>query len=273
MHDEGLFDAIRESPRDQTLRRIHADWFEEHGEADRAEFVRLQLSVAPLFEDLSLYAQGFDPHQREVRLPLWRRHLERFGPTHPSQADLLREAELLQRNRRRWNGAIHRWLGKTALAGWVGSRRCGLRGWAYRSGFVEVLVCTPEAWRDHAPILRRIGPIRCLRLCASEHRLNDLWNELNLSGLDVVSFEGHNFRASQVQALLTAPCARALPVLDLRGCHFPYDAAVDAWLKRPAIRVPQLLYTMPNPIGAGYYPPPPLPTAPQTPWLKAWLAG
>src|SRR5262245_14616634 len=139
MSADGLFQAILESPHDQVLRRVHADWFEENGDVERAEFVRLQCSLAPILADLPLYAQGFDPWQREARLSLWRRHLENFGPDHPFQADLLREAELLLLRRRRWNGEIHRRLSDTPLANWVGSRRCGLRGWAYRGGFVEAL--------------------------------------------------------------------------------------------------------------------------------------
>src|SRR5262245_30418655 len=53
MHDEqrGLFDAIAEQPDADHDRHVYADWLEDHGDAARAEFVRLQLALARLPED------------------------------------------------------------------------------------------------------------------------------------------------------------------------------------------------------------------------------
>lgn len=41
--DPGLLRAILEQPFDDTARLIYADWLEEHGEAERAEFIRCEL--------------------------------------------------------------------------------------------------------------------------------------------------------------------------------------------------------------------------------------
>jgi uncharacterized protein (TIGR02996 family) len=41
-----LFQAILEDPRDDDLRLIYADWLDEHGEGDRAEFIRVQVELA-----------------------------------------------------------------------------------------------------------------------------------------------------------------------------------------------------------------------------------
>lgn len=38
--------AICSAPEDDTPRLVYADWLEEHGQADRAEFVRLQIRIA-----------------------------------------------------------------------------------------------------------------------------------------------------------------------------------------------------------------------------------
>jgi uncharacterized protein (TIGR02996 family) len=38
--------AIREQPDDDTPRLVCADWFEEHGQAERAEFIRSQIALA-----------------------------------------------------------------------------------------------------------------------------------------------------------------------------------------------------------------------------------
>lgn len=50
MSAEGLLAAIRESPHDDTHRLVYADWLEDHGQADRAEFIRVQLRLAALGE-------------------------------------------------------------------------------------------------------------------------------------------------------------------------------------------------------------------------------
>ena len=47
--EDVLLREIRESPEDEALRLVYADWLEDHGEAeraDRAEFIRLQIELA-----------------------------------------------------------------------------------------------------------------------------------------------------------------------------------------------------------------------------------
>src|SRR5438552_3672115 len=44
--------AVLAAPEDDTLRLAFADWFEEHGEPDRAEYIRLQIEQARLYPDL-----------------------------------------------------------------------------------------------------------------------------------------------------------------------------------------------------------------------------
>lgn len=39
---DGLYRAILERPHDLLVRRVYADWLEENGEAERAEFIRVQ---------------------------------------------------------------------------------------------------------------------------------------------------------------------------------------------------------------------------------------
>jgi uncharacterized protein (TIGR02996 family) len=43
--------AIRKAPKDDTSRLVYADWLEENGEADRAEFIRVQCALAKLGPD------------------------------------------------------------------------------------------------------------------------------------------------------------------------------------------------------------------------------
>jgi uncharacterized protein (TIGR02996 family) len=55
--------AIRAHPEDDTARLVFADWLEEHGDADRAEFIRLGCQHARLEED--------DPQYSPLENRLW----------------------------------------------------------------------------------------------------------------------------------------------------------------------------------------------------------
>lgn len=58
MNDRAAFlAAIREAPDDDAPRLIYADWLDENGEAERAEFVRVQCELARL--DIKLRGQQF----------------------------------------------------------------------------------------------------------------------------------------------------------------------------------------------------------------------
>jgi uncharacterized protein (TIGR02996 family) len=48
---EALLRAICASPEEDTPRLMFADWLDEHGESERAEFIRLQCELARLFDD------------------------------------------------------------------------------------------------------------------------------------------------------------------------------------------------------------------------------
>jgi uncharacterized protein (TIGR02996 family) len=47
---EGFLHAIREKPDDDTHRLIYADWLQDHGQPERAEFIRVQCRLAALDE-------------------------------------------------------------------------------------------------------------------------------------------------------------------------------------------------------------------------------
>ena len=56
--EQGFLAAIREAPDDDTPRLIYADWLDDHGDADRAEFIRVQCEAERLGE--------FDPRRPEL---------------------------------------------------------------------------------------------------------------------------------------------------------------------------------------------------------------
>jgi uncharacterized protein (TIGR02996 family) len=49
-HEPGFLRAIAESPEDDAPRLIYADWLEEHGDPERADFIRVQIALAGLGE-------------------------------------------------------------------------------------------------------------------------------------------------------------------------------------------------------------------------------
>jgi uncharacterized protein (TIGR02996 family) len=76
--DPAFLRAICANPDDDLPRLIYADWLDEHGDPDRAEFIRLQCALAAGSEELKRWP---DPKKREEVLlmkhseewmqPLW----------------------------------------------------------------------------------------------------------------------------------------------------------------------------------------------------------
>jgi uncharacterized protein (TIGR02996 family) len=97
---ERLLRAILRDPADDAARLVYADWLEENGDGERAEFVRVQLDLA---------GEGFR------RCPP---HAHWTGCADVARHELLRarESELLEANARRWSGSLPRLLGGGAVA-------------------------------------------------------------------------------------------------------------------------------------------------------------
>ena len=57
--------AILDNPADDTVRLVFADWLEEHGEPERAEFIRCQIEAANL---PALQRAKSKPHKRAKAL-------------------------------------------------------------------------------------------------------------------------------------------------------------------------------------------------------------
>src|SRR3712207_3150772 len=57
--NDALLRAILDSPEDDAPRLVYADWLEEQGDPERAEFIRLQVALAAL--------QPADPGAAELR--------------------------------------------------------------------------------------------------------------------------------------------------------------------------------------------------------------
>lgn len=121
-HPHAAFlEAIRQSPDDDAPRLIFADWLEEEGARDRAEFIRVQCRLAAIDPDSDA------DHEADEWFVL-----------------KAREAQLLRRHGGEWSGDI----GRTVKA------------WSFRRGFMEkVRVSTVKYFADPGAA-RRDSPIR-----------------------------------------------------------------------------------------------------------------
>lgn len=130
----GLLQAIIASPDDDSLRLICADWLDEHGQPERAEFIRVQCELGGPCRDCK-------PHHAKQGCCAKRAALRR------------QERKFLERYKWQWTGfpvAFATALDETA--------------WTWRRGFVEAISITTAAFLQHVESLFRAAPLIQVRL-------------------------------------------------------------------------------------------------------------
>jgi uncharacterized protein (TIGR02996 family) len=248
MNDEAaLFNAILAEPDNEALRLVYADLMEERGEP-RAEFIRVQCSLA-------------------------RKAPGRRGVPALQQ----RERELLARHRRYWNGPLHRLLSTTPLRGQVRSRRALIRGWVYRRGFVEGLLCDAATFLEHTDLLFQLGPIQHLRLWGAAPHLDALAECPHLARLVTLCLRDNQLRATHARALAASPYLDRLEVLDVT-CNGLGQNGVDVLARCPALAGRAAIhvagngwYTVRGRPGPATVPGGERPSPPLARWLKTFM--
>ena len=163
---DALLRTIIVDPADDTPRLVYADWLEENGEPDRAEFIRVQVKLARLGDnpECSRGTPNADdcgdprcPRRRHSRLRRRERELWAKAADDAMQAD-----EPL------W-GVLPTWH----VAGWSpnelhvvrlrdeGHPEFRLR---FRRGFVSAVTCTAEDWVEHGDALVGCQPVERVAL-------------------------------------------------------------------------------------------------------------
>jgi uncharacterized protein (TIGR02996 family) len=148
---DALLAAIQAAPDDDAPRLIFADWLDEHGETGRAEFIRVQIEMAP-FE------------RRETDVDRFQRAVIRRDPSRPLPvgfpeeyrryaALVAREQELLQAYRFEWYGPMCR----------IDDDYESQLHIVFRRGFIDEVRVTTSAFlasgqtiRSSCPVLRRL---------------------------------------------------------------------------------------------------------------------
>lgn len=208
-HDEAFIQAIREAPHDDAPRLIYADWLEEHGQADRADFIRVQCRLAPTPD-----TSAERPALMERAEELLRRHWEEWvGP--------LRDIVGPWRDRygESWLGeAYHR----DALHHFV-------------RGFAEKLALDAERFLRHVHDVNRLMPLRMLSLWKAGRCAAALANTPELRGLLKLAFADYYdapLTARDAAALASSPYLDGLSVLYLGGNSLG-DEGVEALTRAP----------------------------------------
>jgi uncharacterized protein (TIGR02996 family) len=232
-HDDAFLQTILETPADDTPRLIYADWLEEHGDPERAEFIRAQVELARLPDEDSRRAplearaqQLLDKHRDEWVEPLgpwgegcvFRRGFVEEVEIVPSRSvavldDLFRRAPV---QHLRVRGLVHHpWDTVTPeVEEFMDLCRDHARA----------LAASPHLDRLSALTLRHnhLGVAEVIALLRSPYRAR-------LTALDL----GHNPLADAGAAALAAePGLAELTRLDLEGCHLT-DTGLQSLIASP----------------------------------------
>lgn len=198
------------APADDLPRLVFADWLDEHGEGERAEFVRVQCQIATL---------------------------ERFAPSSIRNTDEGREQYAALRRRER-ELLLRHWAAWTPYLSPGNSLQVilsdrwqfdGTPAGLFTRGFVSSVTCTWADWSAHAGAIRAATPLERVRLTTMP---TDEWRR-DPSSLDggplqaLVSLDGHNRQVGVVECTRTGGCVGSRPVdnsriiLDLLSAEYP----------------------------------------------------
>jgi uncharacterized protein (TIGR02996 family) len=141
-----LLRAICADPDDDTPRLVAADWLEEHGDADRAAFIRIQVELARL--EVAGLGKSLEAYE-------WRKKERAYlGPysVYPS----IWAAEACPQLVRVIPGERGKPLESMRVEG---ADRV-----TFRRGFVEGVICPAAEWLRHGEAVRKRQPVRVLTL-------------------------------------------------------------------------------------------------------------
>ncbi len=201
---DALYRAILASPEEDTPRLVYADWLDENGQPDRAEFIRVQIELAQIApNELVPWNKRVNDLRAREKTLLATREAEWLAP-------LRGKGEPLQSGET--NGKFHR-------------------------GFVEI-VWMPSLWfRHRAETLFARVPVRELRVTRTTEvefgRLMEYPLLGRLAGLDL---SDRVLGDAATRMLSWSAFTGELRVLRLRGCGLTDDGAFElagTWFSRP----------------------------------------
>ncbi len=169
--------SIEADPEDDTPRLVFADWFEEHGDEDRARFIRLQCEYHRRYgED---WLPGSSAHRRKME----------------------REIEaILKRHREEWSRGLPAWA----------------REKEFKRGFLHVHSMTGKQFLDSAAAIRAVAPLATLFLRLLKGWEKAVLSSEHLGGVGRLRIDGAQVTDAGIAALAADPHLRRLRQLDAR---------------------------------------------------------
>jgi uncharacterized protein (TIGR02996 family) len=160
--EEAFIQAIRSAPEDDAPRLIYADWLEEHGQAERADFIRIQCRLFGIPEA--------DPSAATLRA---------------------RAEEMLRDNWHTWVSPLRELVGpKYDRYGetWMSEdyQPEGLR--RFRRGFVDAITLDAERFLAQAKTVLELLPLHALRVWGGGRCAAELLRCPHLAGLHTLAF-------------------------------------------------------------------------------------
>jgi uncharacterized protein (TIGR02996 family) len=215
-HEQAFLQAICEAPEDDTPRLVYADWLEENGQAERAQFIRVQCELARLPPD---------------------------DPACPALRE--REKKLLRGNRQRWQAGKPTWASP-------GDFHRGFHVPRLKEGAERFLRRRPEnffpfpLWCftitgaiDHSlrlassPLLRQAAELNLTACAIGATGAEALANSPHLGNIVILGLRRNWMGSRGVHALAENLRAPRLRVLDLGGNRLNDEAAAAALAKAP----------------------------------------
>jgi uncharacterized protein (TIGR02996 family) len=231
-HDEAFLQAIIETPDDDTPRLVYADWLEEHGDADRAEFIRAQVQLGCLLEEdprrpaLKLRERALLSEHEATwagpfrgRVESWKFRRGFVEQITTGAAKFLTQTEQLFRlapirhvRLRRATWCLHR-LAECPFLGRLTGLDLGGNG--HRPGGANFLL--PSGFRALAasPYLQRLTTLLLFATNINVFDLQHLVSAPALKGLTTLDLGGNDLGAAAARVLASAPSLGRLTALRL----------------------------------------------------------
>jgi uncharacterized protein (TIGR02996 family) len=209
----GLLHGCAETLEDSTPHLILADWLEDHGQAERAELVRLQCKLA-------------------AWVPDWKER----------QALIARQDELIATHRDAWLGPLQKLCGRIHFERGLAHLTTGPRTFqrkAFQKAFKAEKALVESIRIANLPALKQVGTVEALAwvpalslngLDLTEGSLDPILTSPHLEGLDRLDLANNRLTAKEIERLAAAPLVRNLAHLDLRN-NFLRNPPLDLLLQ------------------------------------------
>jgi uncharacterized protein (TIGR02996 family) len=162
--------AILAAPFDDAPRLVYADWLEESARTARAAFIRVQCALAA-----GRSGAAVNPGVRDA--------------LHRQQAVIV-------------SGHLLRWDREFATAAGLGRVPDGYWDWGWDRGFIDDFVCSARDWMVVGATVRKLQPVRLVKLTHWITRLADLCRSSTVADLNILRLveDRHNARGAAVVA-------------------------------------------------------------------------